>query len=227
LTPAVAPSRGLLAKFFAWSFRMVAFSPESEARLQTAAQHGPVVYVMRTSSFLGALLMAAVVRASKLPQLGYVSHLNVVWWQSIGAIFRGLRPGLLALVGRYNEEAELAWLQETLARGDSALLFLFRPRHVATGRVARGERALARLCEVKIDKPIQVVPLSLFYDQARETAMSLRAIAAQHEVASEPAIRILRERLQVSVRDRRGRAALEPLEIEVAPLAVDDAYGCE
>ncbi len=171
---AVAPARGLLARVLGWAFSTVALSPEAEARLRTAAQRGPVVYVLRTSSFLSALIFAVLVRAAKLPELGYVSHLNVVWWQPIGELarrlFGRLQPGFASLIGRHREDEERAWLDAVLRRGDSALLFLFRPRHRASGRSVGGERALSRLVAVQgaLAQPIQLVPVSLFYDQARE-----------------------------------------------------------
>jgi glycerol-3-phosphate O-acyltransferase len=169
-----APERGLLARFFSWAFSRVALSPEAEARLRTASQRGPVVYVLRTSSTLSALILFYVLRAAGLPRVTYVSHLNVVWWQRVSVVLRGLFgrqvPSSWTLVRRQRDHEEQAWLESTLQRGDSALLFLFRPRHVSGARISAGERSLSRLVRVqeKMSRPVQLVPVSLFYEQARE-----------------------------------------------------------
>lgn len=172
----VAPAKGLLSRFFDWAFRPVQFSPEAKARLEHAAAKGRIVYVLRTSSFLSTLLMATLTRTSGLPLIRYVSHLTVVWWQSLGFLLRALfardpsQPSIATLIGRHREAEEERWLTETLREGHSALFFLFRPRSSTTDRIKRGELALQRLVRVvkNVEAPVHVVPVAFFYDQARE-----------------------------------------------------------
>ncbi|MCC6810098.1 MAG: 1-acyl-sn-glycerol-3-phosphate acyltransferase [Deltaproteobacteria bacterium] len=172
----VAPAKGLLCRFFDWAFLPVQFSPEAKARLEHVAAKGRVVYVLRSSSFLSALLLATLVRTSGLPVIRYVSHLTVVWWQSLGFLLRALfardrsQPSIATLILRRREAEEQRWLGDALKEGHSALLFLFRPRSSTTGRIKAGEQALLRLLRASREAgvPVQIVAVSFFYDQARE-----------------------------------------------------------
>ena len=177
----VAPSRGLLCRFFDWAFGPVQLSPEAKARLEHAASKGRVVYVLRSASFLSALLISTIARTSGLPQIKYVSHLTVVWWQSLGYLMRSLflhdnfsrdkrQPSFATLSLRHRDDEEQRWLDDTLKEGHSAILFLFRPRSSTRGRIKHGEEALQRLVRASKNAgvPVQLVAVSFFYDQAPE-----------------------------------------------------------
>lgn len=169
----VAPRRGVLAWLIEKAFAPVRLSDEAVEKLTAAARLGPIVFVAKSESQLGSLLLGVLLRRANLPWLRYVAHLPILLWQPLGVLWRFYKskglPLPASLATRRSEACELAWQQQVMAQNDASLLFLLRPRTATAGALMIGEEALRRMLAARQGRRVSVVPLSLFYENAPET----------------------------------------------------------
>lgn len=156
------------------AFAPLAFPEGAVEKIKQAQKMGPVVFVAKSESQLAALLLAVLLERNGLRPLRYVAHLPILLWQSVSVLWRSFRQGSVlprpeSLATRRSEACEVAWQRGVLDAGESSLLFLVRPRTATAGALMIGEEALSRMLAARGDRPVVVMPLSLFYEHAPET----------------------------------------------------------
>jgi glycerol-3-phosphate O-acyltransferase len=147
--------RWLVSRFF----KEIAFPDELAAQLRAAAARGQLVYVFRTLSYLDYLYFAFAFLRLGLPLARFANGLTTILFATVGQI----RRGLAALV-RSRRDSPVAELRRVVERGDSAALFLRRPRTLlGLGREPRGFRApyVEELIAIQRARPPGAPPLIL------------------------------------------------------------------
>lgn len=135
---------------------------ESRAAVQAAAARGPVVFVLRGVSALDALAAAHLVEDWGVPPIGFAHDLAALPTALIAKRRGDLGDGSRAALAR------------TLARGESAILFLKRPASLfsTTGRArSDGDELLSTLFDLARagGREVSLVPLAFLWSPRRES----------------------------------------------------------
>ncbi|MBI4511553.1 MAG: 1-acyl-sn-glycerol-3-phosphate acyltransferase [Deltaproteobacteria bacterium] len=164
---------GVVLKFlFRKLFGAIHFGEEDAARIRHAASRGPVVYVLRTVSYLEYLYFNYALSRNGLPLARFANggvRTVLLWpiWIAVGLLLRLWR---LARGARLESEEDA--MARRLLCGDAALLFLRPSRRIAEGDARAAARVRGRFFEKLIEvqrqlsvhgKYVQLVPMTLLW----------------------------------------------------------------
>ena len=139
-------------------FEPVAFPEDGAAEVRALAQRGTVVYVMRSSFFLHLVYLNHAAVRLGLPVARAVSGLAMRVWRPFWRLFWGPRP---LRAPRRND------VTEAVGAGESALVFLKRPRTLTTA-LTGGRDPFPGLVKLQREtaRPIFLVPVTLIWNRA-------------------------------------------------------------
>lgn len=165
----------VLRWFFRSFFRPIEFPMAFAERIRAAAARGTVVYVCRTLSTIDYLYFSYAFLEHGLPLARFANGEGTLLWQGLGKIF----ASVWAWLWHRRREAPVEQLADVVRRGESALIFLERPRTLF-GREPPGFRGpffeeLIRLVhEGRAGPPIIFVPLLLLWGDPAVRALKAR-----------------------------------------------------
>jgi glycerol-3-phosphate O-acyltransferase len=167
----------VLRWFFGRFFREIDFPAEAADKIRRAGEKGTVVYVCKTLSYIDYLYFSYAFLKYALPLSRFANGVRTLMMQPIGKVLRGALR--LWRERRSSSESELG---KVVRQGDSALLFLKRPRTMFGWEPAqfRG-KYVEELIQIQRERgnnrPIIFVPLVLLWGSpAVRAARSRRGI---------------------------------------------------
>ncbi|MCB9759416.1 MAG: 1-acyl-sn-glycerol-3-phosphate acyltransferase [Alphaproteobacteria bacterium] len=114
---------------FWFFFRRLRLAEPSGERVRQAAEHGPVVYVLRTRSLVDYLALNEVLRRRRLPLADYGMAIQMTWYMPVAEAARLLKDKVVWFFkhGRLPNPVDVGWLSRLVASGSHAAVFM-RPR---------------------------------------------------------------------------------------------------
>lgn len=149
-------------------FRKLRMEGHSAERVRRAAERGPVVYVLHTRSYVDWLAVNHVLVEAGLPLPTFTNGLDATPWMPLPSMWR-------ATVRRLREPAppepvESGFLARHIAAGHPTCVFLAPPRDAVLRREEPDPIPALLAAQALTDRPVQVVPLVVIWNQAPEPA---------------------------------------------------------
>jgi glycerol-3-phosphate O-acyltransferase len=144
-------------------FAPIAFGADVIARLRQAAERGPVVYVLRSVSYVDFAYFNYAFLRFGLPLVRFVNGLWTWLFATLPAVAR-------ALMSRGRGETPEEWLRRALAQGEASMLFLRQPLWIArsSGAEFRGRLVETLIAEQRAhpERRVQLAPLMLAWGRS-------------------------------------------------------------
>lgn len=160
----------VLRALFDGPFAAIDFDEVAAARIRAAATRGPLVYVLRTVSYIEYLYFNYALRRHGLPLARYANgglRTLLLWpvFVGLGLVLAAWRRARGATL-----ETEEAALVRTVEAGEAALLFL-RPSHRLVREAAAAAHLRGRFFEDLVgvqrrrgdERPVQLIPMTLMW----------------------------------------------------------------
>jgi glycerol-3-phosphate O-acyltransferase len=149
----------VLRWFFGRFFRFIPFPDEGAVRIQAAAARGTVVYVCRNLSLIDYLYFTFAFISRGLPLARFANGMKMLLLMPLGRLVRSL--------WRRRRDDPVAKMSEVVRGGDSALLFLRRPKTLIGWEPAGFQgpfvEELIQIQRAGPRRPIVFVPLTILW----------------------------------------------------------------
>jgi len=149
--------------------------PHSVERIRTAAERGPVVFILPRRSTADHLALNTVLNRWRLPLSVWANGATSFFWQPVGAAWADVAHRVRSLLkeGLAPDPVGSGWVQQTVLEGHSVTVFL-DDRATLIGRILRrpDTSILDTLLEAQErgDVRIQLVPIVVMWDRAPDIA---------------------------------------------------------
>jgi glycerol-3-phosphate O-acyltransferase len=160
----------ILRWFFGRFFRFIPFPEDGVARIKQAAQRGTVVYVCRNLSLIDYLYFTFAFVSHGLPLARFANGMKMLLLMPLGRLVRSL--------WRRKEESPVSEMAEVVRGGESALLFLRRPKTLIGWEPAGFHgpyvEQLIQIQRAGPRRPIVFVPLTILWGSPAVRAKGAR-----------------------------------------------------
>lgn len=138
-------------------------SERSAERVRQAAERGPVVYVLHSTSLVDWLALNRVLNAHRLPLARFTTGLHSSAFAPLGEALRGAVAWLRERVARPPDPVSSGWLATAVARGMPTAIF------VASDKGGPDPVAALVEAQARTSRPLQLVPVVVLWSRRPES----------------------------------------------------------